>query len=65
TMSENIGAGLMKRVGCGEEAVLNVSVGLQIQSGRMTGGGLASLDSADGAAKGGLIYRFDLKKCGA
>lgn len=62
-MSENIGAGLMKRVGCGTEAVLNVSVGLQIQSARMTGGGLASLDSADGAAKGGLIYQFDLKKC--
>ena len=64
-MTENIGAGLMKRVGCGTDAVLNVSVALQIESGRTTGESLASLDSADGSAKGGLVYQFDLKKCGA
>ena len=30
---ETIGAGLMKRVGCGDAAVLNVAVTLQLQSG--------------------------------
>ena len=60
--TENIGAGLMKRVGCGEAAVLNVSVKLALAAG---GGGdaMATLDSADGAPKGGLIYYFDTRKC--
>ena len=61
--TENIGAGLMKRVGCGDAAVLNVAVTLQLQTGGETEEAMAALDSADGAPKGGLIYHFDLKKC--
>lgn len=61
--TETIGAGLMKRVGCGEAAVLNVAVTLQLQSGDEPEEAMAALDSADGAPKGGLIYHFDLKKC--
>lgn len=61
--TENIGAGIMKRVGCGDEASLNVTAALQLTTTR-TGEAMVSLDSIDGAPKGGLIYRFDLKKCG-
>lgn len=60
--TENIGAGLMKRVGCGEAAVLNLAVDLSIEGGQGNEA-LAALDSADGAAKGGVIYYLDLKKC--
>jgi hypothetical protein len=60
--TENIGAGLMKRVGCGEGAALNVSVKLALAAGGESEA-MAALDSADGAAKGGLIYYFDIKKC--
>lgn len=58
--TENIGAGLMKRVGCGDEAVLSVLVKLALTG---AGEAMATLDSADGVAKGGLIYYFDTKKC--
>lgn len=58
--TENIGAGLMKRVGCGDEAVLNVAVKLALTG---AGEAMATLDSSDGAARGGLIYYFDTKKC--
>lgn len=60
--TENIGAGLMKRVGCGQEAVLDVTVKLALQ-GDGPGDAMTALDSADGAARGGLIYYFDTKKC--
>ena len=60
--TENIGAGLMKRVGCGEKAVLDVTVKLALV-GDAPGDAMTALDSADGAARGGLIYYFDTKKC--
>lgn len=62
--TENIGAGLMRRVGCGDAAVLNVAATLELQAGRQPSGALVALDSVDGAPKGGLVYRFNLKKCG-
>lgn len=62
--TENIGAGLMKRVGCGEEAVLDVTAALALDTTVQPGEAMVALDSVDGAPKGGLIYRFDLKKCG-
>jgi hypothetical protein len=58
--TENIGAGLMKRVGCGVDARLSGSVRLSLKGG---GDALATLDSGDGAARRGLVYRFNLKKC--
>lgn len=61
--TENIGAGLMKRVGCGDAAVLNVSVTLELTAS--TDEAMTTLDSTDGAARGGLIYYFDTKKCGS
>ena len=62
TFTENIGAGLMKRVGCGIEARLNVTVSLSL-SGKSTSDAEADLDSSDSASKRGLVYFFDLKKC--
>jgi len=60
--TENIGAGLMKRIGCGEPAVLNVSLQLSLRP-LAADDALVTMDSSDGAAKGGLIYYFDFKKC--
>lgn len=60
--TENIGAGLMKRIGCGEAAVLDVSVRLTLAASGQSEA-MATLDSADGAARGGLIYYLDTKKC--
>jgi len=58
--TENIGAGLMKRVGCGDDAHLSGSVALSLKG---SGESLATLDSGDGASRRGLVYRFNLKKC--
>jgi hypothetical protein len=58
--SENIGAGLMKRVGCGVDAHLRGSVSLSLDG---AGDALATLDSGDGASRRGLVYRFNLRKC--
>ena len=57
---ENIGAGLMKRVGCGVDPKLDVDVSLVLEGG---GESLATLDTSDGASTRGLVYQFDLKKC--
>lgn len=62
--SETIGAGQMKRMGCGDAAVLNVAATIELQSSRAPGEAMVALDSIDGAPKGGLIYHLDLKKCG-
>jgi hypothetical protein len=68
--TENIGAGLMRRVGCGVEAVLDVSVSLELtrRGGGGGGGGasgeaMAAMDSSDGTAKHGLVYYLDLRRC--
>jgi hypothetical protein len=60
--TENIGAGLMKRVGCGEKAVLDVSLQLTLNADN-TSEAMATLDSADGAPKGGIIYHLNTKRC--
>jgi hypothetical protein len=62
--TENIGAGLMRRVGCGEAAALNVVATLQLQASRHPGEALLALDSVDGAPAGGLIYHFNRRRCG-
>lgn len=61
SFTENIGAGQMKRVGCGSTAVLNVNVGLSLDAS--AGEALATLDSSDGTDKHGLVYHLNLKKC--
>jgi len=62
--SERIGAGFMKRVGCGEAAVLNVAAALELRTRGEPGEAMVTLDSLDGAAQGALVYRFDYKRCG-
>ncbi len=60
--TETIGAGQMKRVGCGAAAVLNVGITLGLDGDLRTGEPMASLDTTD-AARGALVYHLDLKKC--
>ncbi len=63
TFTENIGAGQMKRVGCGTEAVLNVGITLSLTGDLKAGEAMASLDTTDAAPGGALVYHLDLKKC--
>jgi hypothetical protein len=63
SFTENIGAGLMKRVGCGETAVLNFAATLALEEGGNGAEGMFALDSSDGAPKGGLIFHLDRKTC--
>lgn len=57
--TENIGAGQMKRVGCGASANLNVRVELALSG---AGDGMASLDTSDGTSAT-MIYHLNLRKC--
>ncbi len=61
--TETIGAGQMKRVGCGTAAVLNVSITLGLDGNLSTGEAMASLDTTDAVPGGALIYHLNLKKC--
>jgi hypothetical protein len=61
-LRENIGAGLMKRVGCGTEAALDVEVALRLDGPAAEA--IATLDSSDGASRRGLVFHLDLKPCG-
>ena len=62
--NEHIGAGLMKRAGCGEDAVINFAAALTLQAGVGSNQATMALDSVDGTPKGGLVFGLDLKKCG-
>ena len=57
--TENIGAGQMKRVGCGAAAKLNVRIELAVNG---SGDAMASLDSSDGKGAA-MVYHLNLKKC--
>ena len=63
SFTENIGAGQMKRVGCGTAAVLNVGITLSLNGSSGSGEAMASLDTTDVARGGALVYHLDLKKC--
>jgi len=63
SFTENIGAGQMKRVGCGTAAVLNVGITLSLNGSLGTGEAMATLDTTDVARGGALVYHLDLKKC--
>lgn len=57
--TENIGAGQMKRVGCGADAKLNIRIALALSG---DGEAMASLDSSDGKSAA-MVYHLNLKKC--
>ena len=61
--TETIGAGQMKRVGCGTAAVLNLAITLSLDSAQRAGEAMSSLDTTDAASRGALVYHFDLKNC--
>ena len=60
---ENIGAGLMKRAGCGEDAVLNLAATLDLRPSVGSQEAFVTLDTVDGAARRGVVFHVDLKKC--
>ncbi len=61
--SETIGAGQMKRAGCGAAAMLDVGISLSLDAKRQTGQAMASLDTADAAPLGALVFHLNMKKC--
>lgn len=61
--TETIGAGQMKRVGCGDAAILNVGITLNLVGDRGAGEAMASLDTTDAAKGGAMVYHLDLKEC--
>jgi hypothetical protein len=61
--SETIGAGQMKRAGCGTAAMLDVGITLSLDTKQQTGQAMASLDTADAAPVGALVFHLNLKKC--
>lgn len=60
---ENIGAGLMKRAGCGEDAALNLRATLDLRPNGGSREATVTLDSIDGSAAGGVVFHIDLKRC--
>lgn len=63
SFAENIGAGLMKRAGCGEDAALNLAATLDLRPNGGSREAVVTLDSIDGAASGGVTFHIDLKRC--
>ena len=61
---ESLAPNILKRVGCGDAAVLNIAAMLELKTKNQPEEAMIVLDSIDGAAPGGLVYHFDLKKCG-
>ncbi|MDC7690939.1 DUF4360 domain-containing protein [Vogesella indigofera] len=61
--TENIGAGQMKRVGCGAAAMLDVSITLSLDGKLRRGAAMASLDTTDAAPGAALVYHLNLKPC--
>jgi len=61
--TENIGAGQMKRVGCGTAAKLDVAVTLSLTGDVRAGEPMASLDTSDAAPGGALVFHLNLKTC--
>jgi hypothetical protein len=62
-LSQNIGAGLMRRVGCGENAALDIDAAITVDPRGRPGEAYAGLDTYDGAPRGGLVYQFELRPC--
>ena len=62
--TERLGGGFLKRVGCGDAAVLNFTASLTLVSKRGSTTGQMVLDSVDGAPAGGLVFGLDLRRCG-
>ena len=61
--SEAIGAGQMKRMGCGASAVLDIAITLSLDGSFRAGEAMASLDTSDAAPRSALVYHLDLKPC--
>jgi|SRR5580765_8315190 len=63
SFTETLGAGQMKRAGCGTAAMLDIGITLGLNGDLRTGEAMTSLDTTDAAPGGALVYHLDLKKC--
>ncbi|MCW5718165.1 MAG: DUF4360 domain-containing protein [Bauldia sp.] len=63
-LSQTIGAGLMRRVGCGASAALDIHAVIALDARGRPGQAYAGLDTYDGTPRGGLVYQFQLRPCG-
>jgi len=61
--TEKIGTGILKRAGCGEEATLKLHARLDLTPNLGPRDAMITLDSLDGALRGGVVFYIDLKKC--
>lgn len=61
--TETIGAGQMKRVGCGTATMLNVDITQSLDGDLRAGRAMVSLDTTDAVPGGALVYHLNLKKC--
>ena len=61
--TERLKGGLLKRMGCGDEAVLNFAATLMIESKKGPKHGQMTLDSVDGVQKSGLVFGLNVKQC--
>jgi hypothetical protein len=61
--TETLGAGQMKRAGCGTTAMLNAAITLSMDGNRQTSQSMASLDTTDAVPGGALVYHLNFKKC--
>jgi hypothetical protein len=62
--SERLNGSVLRRVGCGNAAVLNFTASLTLVSKKGSNSGQIVLDSVDGTPLGGLVFGLDLRKCG-
>lgn len=62
TFTDTLGAGQMKRAGCGEKAAIDLTATLMLPRDRDPGQSELTLDSVDGAP-GGVTFLVDLKPC--
>lgn len=61
--SQTLGAGLIRRVGCGETAALDIEATITVNANNEPGFTTATLDTLDGAPRGGLVYYFEYRSC--
>ena len=63
--TQTLGAGLIRRVGCGETAALDIEATITVNTNGEQPFMTATLDTLDGAPRGGLVYYFEYRNCRA
>ncbi len=61
--SQTLGAGLIRRVGCGATAALDIEATITVNANGQEPFITATMDTLDGAPRGGLVYYFEYRNC--